>query len=120
MIDKFQRVAQAIQILRIPAILLGALFLGLIAASLLGIGSNQLGQYLEPCFIGLIWALATYAFVATFEEIPAPADRTDGLATKIRRKLSRARYWLIALAFVGTTVLALMITSRLLSDWLQG
>ena len=120
MIDKFQRVAESLQFLRIPAIVLGFLFLSVIAAVLIGLGSDEMNQLLEPCFIGLIWALATYSFVETFETIPAQADRVDSFLVRIRRKISRAWYWLIALVFVGTTVFALILSSRLLSIWLRG
>jgi len=120
MIDKFQRVAESIQFLRIPAIVLGILCLGIIAVVLLGLGSGAINQILVPSLIGLIWALATYSFVVTFEKIPAPADQSFGFLAKIKRKLSRAWYWLVAVAFVGTTVFALILSGRLLSIWLRG
>ncbi|NNC77921.1 MAG: hypothetical protein HKN77_08155 [Woeseiaceae bacterium] len=120
MIDKFQDVAESIRFLKFPAAALGVLFLAVIAAILFGLGSVEMKQFLEPCFTGLIWALATYSFIETFESIPAPADQSAGFLTKARRKLSRAWYWLIAVVFLGTTVFALILSSRLLSIWLRG
>ena len=119
MIDKFQRIAQSIRVLQIPTLLVGTICLVLTAMIVMGGGSKDLERYLLPSVIGFVWAATTYAFIVTFRGIPAKPDRSQRLAGRLKRRMSRAWYWIIALVFLGSTGVAVILSSRLLSIWLS-
>ena len=119
MIDKFQRIAQITQILLVPSIVVGFICLISMVIIVLNVGSGEGNRYLMPSFIGLIWALATYSFIVTFRNVPEKACRSQTFVGRMRRRVSRSWYWLIALVFLGTTGTALIFTVRLISIWLR-
>ena len=119
MIDKFQRIAQVTQILLVPSVVVGFICLISMVMIVLNVGSGDGNRYLMPSFVGLIWALATYSFIVTFRDVPEKADRSQTFVGRIRRRVSRSWYWLIALVFLGTTGTALIFTVRLMTIWLK-
>lgn len=74
-------------------------------------------RYLLPALVGLLWSLNACAFIVGFRTVPGPAEGSDGGVLRIRHGMRRARYRLLALAFVGTTVAVIVITFKLLSLW---
>ena len=74
-------------------------------------------RYLLPALIGLLWSLNACAFIVGFRTVPSPAERADGIAVRIHRRMRRARYRLLALAFVGTTVAVIIVTFKMASLW---
>jgi len=119
MIDKLQRIAQSIQILLVPSIVVGFICLFSVVIIILNAGSGEGNRYLMPGFIGLIWALVTYSFIVTFRNVPEKADSSQTFAGRMRRRASRGWYWLVALVFLGTTGAALIFTVRLIAIWLK-
>ena len=118
MIDRFQKIAQSMRILLLPLMLVGSICLVSVAVILMGARSEELERFLTPSLVGFVWAATTYSFIATFRIIPEKADESQGFAGKLRRRISRGWYWFIAVVFLGTTVAALVLTSRLMSIWL--
>jgi hypothetical protein len=70
MIDSLKRAAQAIQVLRLPSLIIGLISLVLLAVTILFFTSDQGDRYIIPSIIGLLWGMATYSFIVTF---PCPA-----------------------------------------------
>jgi len=119
MIDKFQRIAQAIQILRLPLIVVGVICLASMVIIVLSPSSAAANQFLMLSFVGLVWAATTFSFIATFHTIPEKADKSLKFISRLKRRLSRGWYWFISLVFLGTTTTALILTGRLMSIWLK-
>jgi len=119
MIDKFQRIAQTIQILKLPSFLVGSICLVSFVVIVLSAGSGEGNRFLMPSFVGLVWAATTFSFIATFRTIPVIVEQSQGFIGRFKRRLSRAWYWFIAVVFVGTTFTALIMTGRLMSIWLK-
>ena len=115
MIDKFQRIAQTIQILKTPSLIVGLICLVSFVVIVLSVSSNEGNRFLIPSFVGLIWAATTFSFIVTFRTIPERAEKSQGFIRRLRRGLSRAWYWFIALVFIGTSLATLIMTGRLIS-----
>ena len=119
MIERFQRMAQAIQILLLPSIVFGSACLVAMILIVLSNSPDDGNQFLLPVFVGLIWAATTYAFIATFHTIPEKANKSLGFVGRLKRRLSRGWYWFIGVVFLCTTIAALVTTGRLMSIWLK-
>lgn len=77
-------------------------------------------QFLTPSFAGFVWAVIVFTFIVTFREIPEKADKTNKIVDRLKRRLRRGWYWLIAMVFVVSFFAALIFTGRLVSIWLVG
>ncbi len=119
MIDSFQKLAGRIRPLRFVAMGTGTI-LGLLAAALILFGDGRENdRYLIPCAVGVLWCLSAYAFVSTFESVPARAETIRGFWRRLGRRLHRGWYWLLAFVFMASSVAALLLTMRLVSVWFQ-
>lgn len=119
MIDKFQQMAQALQFLRLPAVVLGGASLVFVGSIIFVVDSPTGERFLIPGIVSLLWALSVYAFIETFRVIPARADKSLGFFGRLKRKLSRGWYWLIGIIFVATSAAVLFVSYRLLFVWLS-
>ena len=119
MIDKFQRLAQTIQVLQLPSIVVGSICLASMVVIVLNPYSDTGNRFLMLGFVGLVWAATTFSFIATFRTIPEKADKSLKFIGRFKRRLSRGWYWVISLVFLGTTIAALILTGRLMSIWLK-
>lgn len=119
MIDKFQRIARSMQALQLPLLLVGSVCLVAAIMIVLGAGSVATERFLMPSLVGFIWAATTYSFIVTFRTIPEKADQAQNFSGKLKRRISRGWYWFIAVVFIGTTVAAVIFTSRLISIWVN-
>ena len=119
MIDRLQRIARAIQFLRLPIVAFGLLSLASLVVILLTSVSHDGDRFLIPSSVGVLWALGTYSFIETFRLVPEKADKSLGFFARLKRRFSRAWYWLVSMIFIGTTLIAIYLTSRLVSIWLQ-
>ena len=120
MIDKLQRIALAIQFLRFPSIAVGLLCVTAIVIIIFTSVVHDGDRFLIPSFVGLLWAMDTYLFIEIFRSVPEKADTTLKLFSKLKRNFSRAWYWLVSVVFLGTTLAAIYVTSRMVSIWLRG
>ena len=119
MIEKFQRMAQAIQILLLPSVVFGSTCLVAMVLIVLSGSTDDGNRFLLPIFVGFIWAATTYSFIATFHAVPEKADKSLGFVPRLKRRLSRGWYWFIGVVFLFTTIAALATTGRLMSIWLK-
>ena len=120
MIDKFRSIAQAIQILRLPVICVGFIFLAITVMIIFSTDSNAGERFLIPGIVGMLWSMSTYAFIVTFRSVPQKADNSLGLFGKLGRNVHRGWYWVISVIFVVTTIAAIYITNSVISVWLRG
>jgi hypothetical protein len=119
MIDKFQRIAQAIQILKLPSIIVGFICLASFVIIVLNVSSDEGNRFVMPTFVGLVWAATTFSFIATFRTVPERAEKSQGIVRRFKQGSSRAWYWFIGVVFIGTSLAALIMTGRLVSVWLK-
>ncbi len=119
MIDKLQRIALAIQFLRFPSIAVGSLCVTAIVTIIFTSILHDGDRFLIPNFVCLLWAIDIYLFIEIFSSVPEKADTTLKLFSKLKRKFSRAWHWLVSVVFLGTTLAAISITSRMVSIWLR-
>ena len=75
------------------------------------------GRYLIPGIVGLLWSLSTYVLVTTFRFVPTPTAPGEGLIARLKRRLKRIWYGLLALVCIGSTVAAVWVSFRLASIW---
>ncbi|MEJ2609730.1 MAG: hypothetical protein P8179_06465 [Candidatus Thiodiazotropha sp.] len=119
MIDKLQQISQAIRILLIPSIAAGLFCLYAVIYIVFSSTTHSGDHYLIPSFIGLLWAVSTYAFIVTFRTVPERANNSMSFFGNIKRKLSRGWYWIIGIVFIATTLSSLFLTYRMISIWIR-
>ena len=119
MIDKLQRVSQAIQHLRLPAIAVGFFCLVTMIVIILNSNSHVGDRFLIPSYVGVVWAMSTYTFIVTFESVPEKADNSLSIFGKLKRHLHRGWYWVISMVFLSTTLAAIYFTNSMISIWLR-
>jgi hypothetical protein len=68
--------------------------------------------YLIPSFVGVLWLLSLYSFIVCFRSLPATVHAREGLLARIRFKLLRAIYWVIAFLLLGVSAAVLVLSVR--------
>ncbi len=119
MIDKLQRIAQAIQFLRLPSIMVGIICLASMVVIIFSSSSHQSDRFLIPCIVGLLWAISNYFFIVTFRSVPEKTNKSLKFFSKIKRNINRGWYYFIGVVFLGTTVAVMLVTYRMISIWLR-
>ena len=119
MIDKLQGFAQTIQILRLPSIAVGLISLASMVVIMFISKSPESDRFLIPSIVGLLWAISTYSFIVTFRSVPEKANKSLKFFSKLKRIINRGWYWFIGVVFLGTTVVAILVTYRMVSIWLR-
>jgi 1,4-dihydroxy-2-naphthoate octaprenyltransferase len=117
MIDKLRYIAETIRILRLPLFVFGLFCLSVAAYVIFS--STSAERYLIPSCVGVLWAMSSYFFIETFRSAPDKGDETLTFFVRLKRKLHRAWYWIIAMVFLSTTIAALYVTNKLISIWFR-
>lgn len=119
MIDKFQRIAQSIQFLRLPSMAAGLICLVSIVVSIFTYRSHEDDRFLIPSLVGIFWAMSTYAFIVTFHSVPEKASKATWFFSRLTRNIYRGWYWFIGIVFLGTMVSVIFLTYRVVSIWIR-
>jgi hypothetical protein len=120
MLDRLQHIALRLRGVK-SAALITALVLFLASALIVLLMPGPRGdQLLLPTILGCVWAMSGYLFIYLFEAVPPPPEPSSGLVVRLQRRLTRGLYWLLALAFIVLGALVLMLTSRLIREWVGG
>lgn len=119
MIDTLGKISQALQFLRLPVVIVGLVCLTTITVITFTSKSLEEDYYLIPSIVGVLWATTTYIFLAGFHTVPPKADPSWKLIPRIKRKLARAWYVFLAITFLGTSILAVSVTFRMVSVWVR-
>ena len=119
MIDKLQRISQAIQFLRLPAIAVVFFCLATTILIILNTNSNDGDKFLIPNFVGVLWAMSTYSIIVTFRSVPQKSNNRLRMFGKLKRHIHRGWYWVISMVFLSTTVAAIYFTNSMISIWLR-
>lgn len=119
MIEKLQRIAQALQMLRLPSIFAGFVSLASIVVIIFISKSHEGDRFIIPSFVGLLWAISTYSFIVIFRSVPEKARKNLRFFSKLKHNIHRGWYWFISVVFLGTTVAVTFTTFRMVSIWLR-
>lgn len=119
MIDKLQGIAKSIQLLRQPSVVVGLISLASLVVIIFIMAPHQGDRFIIPCFVGLLWAMSTYAFIVTFRSVPERPGRASGVLTRLTLKIKRCWYWFISVVFLCTSVVVIGLTYRMVSIWLR-
>ncbi len=119
MIDRFTKIANVLQFLRLPSVVVGVASLVVVISIVISSRSHAGDFYLIPSVVSMLWAIATYSFLVSFRSVPHRADSSWGLFRRLKRKIVRVGYWLMAALFVATTVGVMVISYRMLAMWLR-
>ena len=117
MIDQLGRIAQTLQFLRIPTIVVGIASLIVLTVVIFTSQTHEDDIYLIPSIVGLLWAVTTYSFLTGFNSVPHKAEHSWKFFRRVKRNLIRTWYWLLAITFLGTSILAMFVTFRIASIW---
>lgn len=119
MIDKFRRIAQRVESLRLPAIVIGLSCFTSMVVILVASDSHENDRMLMPSFVGLLWAISLYTFIESFRSVPEKPAENQGLLRGFRHGIRRGWYWIKGVIFLAATAVALAATSRMVSVWLS-
>lgn len=120
MIDKFKRMAVAIQVFRLPSLSVGLICLAALVVIIIFFPSDQDARLIIPSVVGFLWGIGTYSFIVTFRSAPNNPSRPLSLIGKIKHAFTRAWYWFISLILLLGTAAVIVITIRMISIWLRG
>jgi len=114
MIDALQRFAERLAFVRPVFLILG--IAGLLAAAWEGLGSGFGAEdYLIPSLVLILWSIVGFASIGLFRDVPPPEPNGEGVITRLKHRLSRAFFWLLALVFIALTLTGLYMTYKLIS-----
>jgi len=119
MIDLLRAIAGSARRLAAPALVMALLcfvygtFIAFTSTSAEG------DRYLFPSILGFLWMLSIYAFIETFRDVPQRPEAGVGLFARVKRKLIRSWYWLIALILLASSAAVVLLTVRVLSIWVR-
>ena len=119
MIDSFSKIANALQILRIPSVAIGLISLLILITTIISSKSHAEDLYLIPSAVGVLWSLATYSFLVNFRSVPEKADPSWKFFQRFKRNIARSGYWLMGIFFIGTTIGVLTMSYRMIAIWLR-
>ena len=119
MIDMLKKIADAVQFLRLPSVVLGLICLIAITTILIGSKSQEEEFFAIPSAVGLLWSITTYSFLVYFYAVPEKADQSWKFVKRLKRRIVRAGFWIMGVVFVATTIGAIFVSYRMIAIWLR-
>ena len=119
MLEKLQRIAQAIQFLRLPSIIVGIASLASVIGIVLTSKSHEGDRFLIPSIVMLFWAVNAHTFITTFRAVPGRTPESPGFWARVRSRVFRGWYWAVGVIFLGATAAVVLMTYQLTSFWLS-
>ena len=117
MIDMLKKIADAVQFLRLPSVVLGLICLIAITTILISSESHEEEFFAIPSAVGLLWSITTYSFLVYFHAVPEKADQSFKFLKRLKRRIVRAGYWFMGVVFVATTIGAIFVSYRMFTIW---
>jgi len=117
LLDFFERLTARLGFLR--PVSLGLALLGLVLL-FISLFVADFQPWLMPGLLLLLWSLLSYSFLTLFRNLPAPPSAQEGLFSRLKGKLTRGAYWLLALVFLLLTLGILGMTLRGLVIFFSG
>jgi hypothetical protein len=119
LIDTLQKFAVRLQPVRLALLVLSGFSFVALLFILITSTTHSGDRFLVPAILGLLWSLSGYAFILNFRSVPRRDYGTGGFIKRLKLRLLRLWYWVLALLFFGTTLALLLFSIRLLRIWIQ-
>ena len=118
MIDRFRSIAVAGRRFKPFAIFVGIVAITIFALEVLGIiGTPGKDSLLIPSMVLSLWAIVLWTMLHSFPGVPERLDGSARFFKRIKSKIVRLSYYLLAILFVATTVMLIWLSSKLLIIW---
>ena len=119
MIDMLKKIADAVQFLRLPSVVLGLICFIVISTILVGSEPHEEEFLAIPSAVGLLWAIFTYSFLVYFRAVPEKAHRSWKFVKRLKRRMVRTGYWIMGVVFVAITIGAIFVSYRMIAIWFR-
>lgn len=118
MIDRFRSIAIAGKRFKPLAVFVGIVAITIIGLEVLGIvGASGDDFLVVPSIVILLWAIVLWTILHSFPGVPERLDRGARFFKRIKNKMVRLIYYLLAMLFVVTTVMVILLSFKLLKIW---
>jgi len=117
MLELLGKLSVKLQPLRKLSYILGVIFLSVIIFEFLPVDSQQQqldSPYAILSFIACIWLLLFNILISIFDNVPSANNKSLGVFARFKIKLQRTFYHLLALLFIGLTLVIIFLTVRIL------
>jgi hypothetical protein len=114
-LERLQRTARLLRPVLPLAVLLGVagaiVFLWAAAGGDRGDGALILG------LVATLWGALLFALITGFRQVPPPTDPRLPLGARLRSRVARGAYAIMAWAMLGAAVISVIMTYRLMMLW---
>jgi hypothetical protein len=117
MLNTLSELASKLHWLKPIAYFLGLGTLALVIKSLFFSAANTGDVYLIPGVLGFIWSLLLISMLLIFPGTPGQPVKTDKFFRRIKIRIIRGVYFLLALLFIGLTLAILLLSLKLIGVW---
>ena len=118
MLERFHRIAQRCMPAKPVIVVLGVTSLVTSLVIIFSPQSDRADFFLIPSIVALMWALSAYVFLTGFADVPRRATREDKFLLRLKLRIGRVSYWGVAVVFLALSVVAVVVSFRMLSIWL--
>jgi len=115
MLEILVKIAEKLQCFRKLTYLLAVLLVGFILTQLLATPSSaqSSSSYAMLSFIGVIWLILFNILLSLFHNIPTNNEESKGVLSRVKIKIQRSFYHLLALLFIGLTLMIVFLSIRM-------
>lgn len=111
------RLARRLQFVKPLAYGMGMASFGLLLYLVFVLESATRENYVIPVTLAMIWSLLVGVLVTLFPNMPGPADSSDSLVHRIKRGVARIFFYGLAVVFVVTTFVVLLLSLKMIGIW---
>lgn len=116
MLEILEKLSSKLQPFRKLTYILAALLVAVIVTQLLqtSLPTQSTSPTAMLSFVGLIWLLLFNILLSLFHNLPKNDEGSKGMVTRAKIKLQRSLYYLLALLFIGLTLVIVFLSVRML------
>ena len=118
LLERFSSLSRALLPFRWLSYLTAAVLALVIVLSFLFTPSVESNHYTLPSLLGAAWCLLLAIMVTAFQSVPR-IDKDKPLFQRIKARLVRLGYLVLALIFIALTLALAVLTFRLMAIWLR-
>ena len=117
MIDGLKHLSVRLRWLRWILALCGVIAVGTLVAELFyDLEPNRPDAWLIPAAVLCLWNIVGLTMLNTFSHVPL-IDLDAGLMTRLKARVIRAIYYLVATLFIALSITSLYVTYKVVSIW---
>lgn|GEM_PF-1324047 len=118
LLERFSSLSRALLPFRCLSYLTAAVLALVIVLSFLFTPSVESNHYTLPGLLGTIWCLLLAIMITAFQSVPC-VDKDKSFFQRIKVRLTRLGYWVLALVFLILTLALVILTFRLMTIWFR-